>query len=71
MYATVCKSNPRIGTKFSNKKEKFSRSSNTILSMNQDKIPHTNSRQRLVKGNRNNLQQSGFPSGVTSSVVQE
>ena len=42
-----------------------------MVRMNQDKIPHTNSRQRLVKGDRNNLHQSGLPSEAASSVVQE
>ena len=56
---------------FSQKKEKSTRLSNTMIRMNQDKIPHTNSKQRLVKGDRNNLQQFGLPSGVASSVVQE
>ena len=68
---TVYESNPRTGTKFSQKEGKSTRLSNTMVSMNQDKIPHTNSRQRLVKDDRNNLQQSRLPNGVTSSVVQE
>ena len=43
LYRIVCEGNLHIGTKFfSKKKEKSTRLSNTMVSMNQDKIPHTN-----------------------------
>ena len=42
-----------------------------MISMNQDKRSHIDFKKRLVRGDRNNLQQSRLPSGVTSSVVQE
>ena len=56
---------------FLKKQEKFTRLSNTEASMNQDKRSHTDFKQRLVRGDRNNLHQSGLPSGVASSIVQE
>ena len=39
--------------------------------MNQDKRSHTDFKEKNGQGDRNNLQQSGLPSGVTSSVVQD
>ena len=68
---TMYKINLHTGTKFSQKEGKSIRPSNTMVSMNQNKIPHTNSRQILVKGNINKLQHSRLPNGVTSSVGHE
>ena len=46
---------------FLKKQEKLSRLSNTEASMNQKVISHTDFKQRLVRGDRNNLQQSRYP----------
>ena len=69
---TVQKGNSRIGINFFLKNKKNSQDFQILRQVRTRIKNHTPiSKQRLVRGDRNNLQQSGLPSRVASSVVQD
>ena len=61
-----------MGMKFFSKKSRKSHDFQMLKQvLKQDNKSQIDSQAKLVRRTENNLQQSGFPSGVASSVVQD
>ena len=61
-----------MGIKFFSKKPRKNKDFQMLKQIRTRITDHTQTyRQRLVRGRENNLQQSGLPSGVASSIVQD